>query len=226
MPFNKSNFDPFGFSDTQKWRRTVTSYGKATGQAAADTDQQDFLEKYYARVQARQDEVRLANERRYQEMLGIADVDYARTARGYQRMLGTIGQETGQRAADIRSETEGQVSDYRQQQSRLGLSNVYQPSIAGGIRREGQSNLNRLTDALLGRKLGVQQLQAQQNRGTRLGIMERRTDAYPDTAGMLDLIKTIYQGQGAGTVSGGKPKVTPQMANSALSQDQYSAKYG
>lgn len=134
-------------------------------------------------------QARTANEQRYQQMLRIADQDYAQQGAGYQRMLATIGQETGQRAADIRSETEQQVSDYRQQQARLGLSNVYQPSIAGGIRREGQSNLNRLTDALLGRKLGVQQQIAERGRGTRLGIMERRTDEYPQS----DIITMLAQ---------------------------------
>lgn len=134
-------------------------------------------------------QARLANEQRYQSMLGIADEDYAASGRGYQAMLRTVGQETGQRAADIRSETEGQVSDYRQQQARLGLSNVSQPSIVGGIRREGQSNLNRLTDALLGRKLGVQQQIAERGRGTRLGIMERREDEYPSS----DIIMMLAQ---------------------------------
>lgn len=136
-------------------------------------------------------QARTANEQRYQQMLQIADQDYAQQGRGYQAMLGTIGQETGQRAADIRSETESQVSDYRQQQSRLGLSNVYQPSIVGGIRREGQSNLNRLTDALLGRKLGVQQQIAQRGRKTRLGIMERREDAYPESNMLMALTQQL-----------------------------------
>lgn len=136
-------------------------------------------------------QAKTANERRYQQMLQIADQDYAQQGRGYQQMMSTIGQESGQRAADIRSATEGQVSDYQQQQARLGMSNVYQPSIVGGIRREGQSNLNRLSDQLLGRKLGVQQQIAQRGRGTRLGIMERREDAYPESGMLLALTQQL-----------------------------------
>ena len=136
-------------------------------------------------------QARTANEQRYQQMLQIADQDYAQQGRGYQQMMSTIGQETGQRAADIRSETEGLVSQEQQRMSRLGLSNVSQPSVYAGIRREGQSNLNRLTDQLLGRKLGVQQQIAQRGRGTRLGIMERREDAYPDSNMLLALTQQL-----------------------------------
>lgn len=181
---------------TQGGRRTITEPRVSSRQREANEAQQNWLQDYYRQVQQQQTSARTANEQRYQQMLRITDEDYAREAGGYQAMLGTISQETGQRAADIRSRTTEQVEEYRQQQSRLGLSNVYQPSIVGGIEREGQESLNRLTDQLLGRKLGVQQLAAQQGRGKRLGIMERRTDAYPQTAGMMDLVKTIYQGFG------------------------------
>ena len=157
---------------------------------------QNFLMDYYRQVQEQQTSARTANEQRYQQMLGIADKDREAELAGYGEMKRTIGRETGQRAADIRSETEGLVSQEQQRMSRLGLSNVSQPSVYAGIRREGQSNLNRLTDALLGRKLGVQQQIAQRGRGTRLGIMERRTDAYPDVSGMSSLIEKIAAGGG------------------------------
>lgn len=152
-------------------------------------------------------QARTANEQRYQQMLQIADKDRAAEMAGYGAMKRTIGQETGQRAADIRSETEGQVSDYRQQQARLGLANVYQPSIVGGIRREGQSNLNRLMDTMLGRKLGVQQQIAQRGRGKRLGIMERRTDEYPKSDMMMLLAKQLGGMPGANYGALGRMRV-------------------
>ena len=179
-------------------RHELLAQHRAQQTSRSPTIQQNFLTDYYRQVQTQQTAARTANEQRYQQMLGIADADRAAELAGYGAMKRTIAQETGQRAADIRSETEGLVSQEQQRMSRLGLSNVSQPSVYAGIRREGQSNLNRLTDALLGRKLGVQQMIAQRGRGTRLGIMERRTDEYPDQAGMTDLIKTIYQGFGAG----------------------------
>lgn len=191
------------------------------------SSQQDWLQNYYSQVQQQQTQARSANEQRYQQMLGLADKDREAELAGYGAMKRTIGQETGQRAADIRSETEGQVSDYRQQQARLGMSNVYQPSIVGGIRREGQSNLNRLTDALLGRKLGVQQQIAQRGREPRLGIMERRTDAYPDQSGMLQLIQSMAASGGSTpSFGGGGPMGAPAGSNSALSASQYRSKYG
>lgn len=190
--------------------------------------QEQFINRLYGQQQQQYTEARTANEQRYQQALGIADQDFARQGAGYQAMLGTIGQETGQRAADIRSETEQQVSDYQQQASRRGLSNVYQPSIVGGIRREGQSNLNRLSDALLGRKLGVQQQIAQRDQSTKLGIIERREDPYPDQAGLLKLIQSYYKSSGAIPSFGGtgKPSGAPAGANTSLSASQYRAKYG
>lgn len=217
--FNRGELSPMGQLRQRTRMNSVTTFapsgsaytrrlgpGRERGRSLQDsttqdqTRQQDWLQSYYRQLQTQQTEARTANEQRYQQMLGIADKDREAELAGYGAMKRTIAQETGQRAADIRSETEGLVSQEQQRMSRLGLSNVSQPSVYAGIRREGQSNLNRLTDALLGRKLGVQQMIAQRGRGKRLGIMERRTDAYPDTGQMSDLVRMIYEGRGSGGV--------------------------
>jgi len=111
-----------------------------------------------------------ANERRYQEMLGITD------------------QTTGQRMADIRRDYEGQSADAMQQLSRLGLANTtIAPTMKMGVEREKQASLNRAADAL---------------QGTKLGIMERRTDEYPKSDIILQLAQMLGQGGGGAGVGG------------------------
>lgn len=179
-------------------RTTFTGRRGSSGSAAGGQGQQDFLMDFYRQVQEQQTSARAANEQRFQNAIQIADEDFARKSSGLQTEEALISQESGQRAADIRSQTERQVSDFQQGQARRGLSNVANPSLVAGIRGEGQSNLNRLSDALLGRRLGVRRRITEQDRSTQLGLLERRQDIGPDQAGMLDLVKTIGQGFGTG----------------------------
>ncbi len=103
----------------------------------------------------------------------------------YQQMLDIINQTTGQRAADIRSQYGQQGSDIMQNLARLGMANTtVAPTMQFGVQREQQSALNRLADEL---------------QGTRLGVMERRTDKYPD----IGLIATLAQGLGQAGGGGG-----------------------
>lgn len=111
-------------------------------------------------------QARTANERRYQEMLGLTE----RT--------------TGQRAADIRAEGVGEEANIMQQLARTGMAGTtVAPTMREGARRWTSEKLNRLADTM---------------QGTRLGIMERRTDAYPESGMITSLASLLGQGGGGG----------------------------
>lgn len=102
----------------------------------------------------------------------------------YQEMLGVVGQTTGQRAADIRSSYAGQAATGMQQLARQGMAGTtVAPTMRMGYQREQESALNRLAD---------------QMQGTRLGIMERRQDVYPDPNVLVSLAQAIGQSGGRG----------------------------
>ena len=142
-------------------------------------------------------QAKTANEQRYQQMLGIAGQDYQRTAGIDQSMLNLAGTTTGQREADIRSEYAGQSSNIMQSLARLGMGNTtVAPTMQMGVKREEQSALNRLADEMLGTRLGIMGTMAGRNRGTELGIMERKTDAYPDQSALMEAFKSLGSGYG------------------------------
>ena len=123
----------------------------------------------------------------------------ARTANEerYQSMLGIADQTTNQRQVDIRSDYMGQQSDMMQQLSRLGMGNTtIGANLGTGVQREMQGSLNRSADAM---------------QGTRLGIMERRTDEYPQNNIILALAQQLGQaGVGMeGNIFGALSKMTP-----------------
>ena len=100
----------------------------------------------------------------------------------YQAMLGITDTTTGQRAADIRSSYGEQGAQQQQQLARLGMSGTtIAPTMQMGVQREQQSALNRLAD---------------QMQGTKLGIMERRTDEYPKSDIIMSLVQALSQGGG------------------------------
>jgi len=102
----------------------------------------------------------------------------------YQQMLDIANQTTQQRSADIRSSYGQQSSDMMQQLARLGMSNTtVAPTMQMGIQREQQQAQNRLAD------------QMQQ---TKLGIIEKRKDAYPDAASLQSIIAGIGSQYGGG----------------------------
>lgn len=116
----------------------------------------------------------------------------------YQQMLGIADQTTGQRAADIRSDYGQQGSKVMQNLARLGMANTtVAPTMQMGVNREMQSSLNRAADEL---------------QGTKLGIMERRTDKYPDIGLLTQLIS------GAGQLGGGTGLASIISALGALKQ--------
>jgi hypothetical protein len=118
-------------------------------------------------------EARQANEQRYQQLLEIA------------------GQTTGQREADLRSDFASQAGELRQSMAKRGMTgtSAYE-TLKTGLSQTGQhmqSALNRLAD------------QMQQ---TKLGIIERRQDPYPDASIITSLAGLAGQGGGPGGMGG------------------------
>ena len=100
----------------------------------------------------------------------------------YQQLLGIADQTTGQRAADITSQYGQQGANLMQQLARTGLSNTtVAPTLQQGVQREQQSALNRLADEM---------------QQTKLGIIERRTDQYPDVNSLVSLIAGLGNSTG------------------------------
>ena len=142
-------------------------------------------------------QARQANEARYNQMLKIADQDRTRRQGDFRRMLGTIGATSGQQAADIRSEGVGEQANIMQRLARQGMAgSTVGATLRKGVRRGTRAELNRLSDTMLQQKLGVMQQQAAPQQGARLGIMERRTDAFPDPSTLTSAFGAVGQGFG------------------------------
>ena len=108
----------------------------------------------------------------------------ARTANEarYQEMLGITGETTQQRAADIRAGGAGEQANIMQQLARQGMAGTtVAPTMRAGVQRETESSLNRLADMM---------------QGTKLGIMERKVDKYPETGRLMSLIASLGQSAG------------------------------
>ena len=100
----------------------------------------------------------------------------------YQELLGITDQTSGQRMSDVRADYFGRGADQMQNLARLGMANTtVAPTMRYGNQREMQSALNRTADEL---------------QGTKLGIMERRTDEYPEQQQIMALIQALGQGGG------------------------------
>jgi hypothetical protein len=150
----------------EQWDWQKRLYGE---QQAAGRASQGAMSRLVNQYNQAYGQARTANERRYQQLLGIAD------------------QTTGQRAADIRSDYASRESDIMQNLARLGMANTtVAPTMALGVEREQQSALNRLAD---------------QMQGTKLGIIERRTDRYPDANVLTSLASMMGQGGGGASAA-------------------------
>ena len=100
----------------------------------------------------------------------------------YQQMLNIANQTTQQRAADIRSTYGQQGADIMQQLARQGMAGTtIAPTMQMGVGREREAALNRLADEM---------------QGTKLGIMERRTDEYPKSDIIIALAQALGQSGG------------------------------
>ncbi|KKN32859.1 hypothetical protein LCGC14_0809440, partial [marine sediment metagenome] len=119
----------------------------------------------------------------------------------YQQLLGITDETTGQRAADIRSRGIEERSDLEQGLARTGLSNTtVSPTLTVGSKRRESEALNRLADTM---------------QGTKLGIIERRTDAFPDPAALRSALGSLGEGYGS--------KGMEALFNSLANIDQSSA---
>lgn len=106
----------------------------------------------------------------------------------YQQLLDIASQTTGQREADIRGGYAERGADIRQQLSRQGMAGTtVAPTMQMGVQREQESALNRLAD------------QMQQ---TKMGVIERREDRYPEMGTITSLAGMLGQGGGAQGISG------------------------
>lgn len=106
----------------------------------------------------------------------------------YQQLLDITGQTTGQRQADIRQAYGQQGANIAQQLARQGMAGTtVLPTMQMGVSRERESALNRLADQL---------------QGTKLGIIERRQDKYPDLGILTSLASTMGQAAGPAGISG------------------------
>ena len=135
------------------------------------------------------------NERRYRQLLSIANQERAQKFKINTQQLGIADQTTGQRAADIRSDAFDEQSNIGQRLARVGMGNTtVGSSLRGGVDRRMQGSLNRLADTMQQTKLGLLQRRAD-IKDTRSGIIERRTDAYPDQSMLAGLVSSIGTGQ-------------------------------
>jgi hypothetical protein len=131
------------------WRQLMGQRGTATGQISELADQYN---RSYAEAQA-------ANEAKYRQQLGLVD------------------QVSGQGAADIRSDYTKQRSSALQNLARSGMSGTtVGATLSQGLGREQTSALNRLSDQML---------------GTKLGVMKDYKYEGPDTGVLQTLISTL-----------------------------------
>ena len=101
----------------------------------------------------------------------------------YQQLLGIADTTTGQRAKDLTADFGNQQSMAMQNLADLGLANTSGAStIRGGFGRKKNEALDRLADTM---------------QQTKLGIIERRTDAAPDLGSYVALAQLL------GTAGGG-----------------------
>lgn len=100
----------------------------------------------------------------------------------YNEMLGITDNLRDVRSDDISSQYAGRESEMRERLQGIGAGNTtIGDTMSMGIERERQDALDRSKLA---------------HAGTRLGIMERRTDKYPDQNLILGLVQALGQGGG------------------------------
>ena len=95
----------------------------------------------------------------------------------YQQMLDIADQTTNQRATDISSSYADATASAMQNLARLGMANTtIAPTLKMGYQRDEQAALNTNAD---------------QQQQTKLGIIEKRTDAYPDSSSLMSLANAL-----------------------------------
>lgn len=181
--------------------------------SAVATGLQSLVESYNTAYQT----AKAKNEALYNQMIGTTEkwgtnmADFIKQQ--YTEQMGVVGETTGQREADIRSEYAKQRASGMQGLARLGMANTtIAPTLGAGYTREEQSALNRLADEMQQTKLstmqqyqtGLSDLMSQQEQ-LKLGIMgQYGAEATPDLASIMSVISNVgasYQeGTGLGTM--------------------------
>ncbi len=169
--------DPFAFAKSMQAGAQAIQRQSAQAQQDLAADQWKFQKYAYSQ----QTEAARGAASGLSSMIGQYNQAYgeAKTAneQRYQRMLGITDQTSGQRASDIRRDFSGQQSDMMQRLASLGMSNTtIAPTLGQGIERNKQAALDRSADSL---------------QGTKLGIMERRTDKYPQSNVIMALVQAL-----------------------------------
>lgn len=162
---------------SQTWNSpTVTTYN--TPSSGVTDAMQQLVNSYNTTYE----QAKAHNDALYNQMLGISN-DYLSGVKSanfdtsglYQNALQEVGNLSGQRAADIRSDSEKVAANQRQSAARLGLSNTtIVPTLNQGTEREKQSSLNRLADEMATLKAGIYQNQA----GSQLAGAQAQSQAY------------------------------------------------
>lgn len=146
--------------------------------------------------QRRMGEIARGAQRRQASMFGQMQ-EQSRAAEAasqakYQEMLGLAGETSGQRAADIGESAAQRSAAISQQQARLGMSGTtVGASLRGGVEREKQAELNRLSDQMMGTKLGIMGQQAavgERFAGQRMAMMGQRAQA-PDALAQMEMTR-------------------------------------
>jgi len=100
----------------------------------------------------------------------------------YQQALGILNQNTGQRLSDIRSDAGSERASIFQRLARSGLGASSVGNVeAAGVNRRMQSALNTASDELA---------------ATKVGLIERRQDPYPDQGSLAELVMGIGSAMG------------------------------
>jgi hypothetical protein len=100
----------------------------------------------------------------------------------YQQALSILNENTGQRLADIRSDAGGEQASIFQRLARSGLGASSVGNVeAAGVTRRMNENLNRASDELA---------------ATKVGLIERRQDPYPDQGSLAELVMGIGSSMG------------------------------
>lgn len=151
----------------------------------------------YGSYQTAYDEARQANVGRYEGILGQYGALHTR-AMGLLENLGD------QERSDIRQRYAGREATGMQDLVSRGLSGTtLLPNLRMGVERDQSAELRRLGEGLRRERLGYDVGLTQ----SKLGFMERRTDAYPDYGQLMQLAMARGQG-GAGSRVSAQPVYT------------------
>lgn len=158
---------------------------------------QNVMQNYEAAYKKAND----VNEERYKDILGGYNTRYD-TAMSTLEGLGA------QEGSDIRSDWDAQQKASEMRLKRAGLAGTtVMPTMAAGIERQKQADLNRMNERLQRERLGYQTGLSQDT----LQFKERRNDLQPDMGMYATLMEKAGNGYGGGGGfgfgGGGAPKI-------------------